>query len=298
MQRTTLGSPNDENTARAYVAGNDGTSHEVLVLVAALELRTPQKTICSPHIEVGSSHINDVAYCLGLYRTTLPGNLGMNSLLIGPSRMPSIDTGSQGLGVYHHTAKIPCFTASAFLIPSSQSAVVVMTNSLPLMDPTELIGQSILSLLLGEQVPADLPKLSERACAASLASQLANRETPHPSQSPLAAYEGDCYNIAENSVLPMTVCTPDLLMIVQGIPQTRYNPLPYDGDTFCWPADREDELCGRGVWPFTAPGWYKIVFGTSDNAGIDHLAWKHDPSAKPEIFQKLRNISEPKRNKL
>jgi hypothetical protein len=87
-------------------------------------------------------------------------------------------------------------------------------------------------------------------------------------------------------------------MIVQGKPQTRYNPLPYNGDTFYWPADRKDELCGRGMWPFTTPGWHKIVFGTSDNANIDHLAWKHDPSAKLEIFRRLKSISGPKRKKL
>jgi hypothetical protein len=231
MQRTTLGCPNNEKTPRAYVVGNDGTSHEVpfpnlsdnaglgggagakstikdlLLMYQSLlfayghqSQSSSDTTPASPfkHLRtIFSTHIeNDVAYCLGLYRTRLPGNLcigSMNSLLIGPSRMPSIGTDSQGLDVYHHTANISSFTASAFLIPSSKSAVVVITNSLPMMDPTDFVGQSILSLLQGEQVPADLSKLSERACAASLsshqvlASQLANRKTAQSPRFPLAA---------------------------------------------------------------------------------------------------------------
>ncbi|KAL2041446.1 hypothetical protein N7G274_005828 [Stereocaulon virgatum] len=209
MQRTTLGYPKDENTARAYVVSNDGTSHKVpfpnvsddtgfsdgagaktiikdLLLMYQSPLfayghqsqSTSGTTRASPfkylqaifplHIEVGSSDINDVAYCLSLYRIRLPGNPGvgsMNSPLIGPFRMSSIDAGSQGLDVYPHTANISCLTASAFLISSLESAVVVMTMLLPLMDPIEFVGQSNLYLLLGEQVPAD-----ERAFAAFVGS--------------------------------------------------------------------------------------------------------------------------------
>ena len=265
------------------------------------------KNIFSPHIGVGSSHTDDVAYCLGLYRTRLPGNLSiasMNNLLLGPSKVPHIGTDSPGLEIYHHTGNIPGFLASAFLVPSSESAVVVITNSLPLMDPTDFVGQSMLSLLLGERTQVDFVKLCNMACSASLASyqvlsaQLTKRKTAKSPTFPLTAYEGDYYNVAENFVLSIKAQPPGLLMTVQGMLQTRYNLLPYDGDTFYWPANREEELCKRGMWPFTAPGWHKIGFETSDKAGVHRLVWKHDPLAKPEVFRKLVDAPEMIRGKL
>lgn len=265
------------------------------------------KTIFSPHVGVGGSHIDDVAYCLGLYRTRLPGNLSIasiNNLLLGPSNTPRIGTESPGLEIYHHTGNFTGFVGSVFLIPSSESAVVVITNSLPLMDPTDFIGQSIVSLLLGEHMQADLLKLAKMACSASLASyqilsaQLAQGRTGKPHRFSLAAYEGDYYNVAGNFVISITAQPSGLRMTVQGMRQIRYDLLPYDGDTFYWPANREEELCRRGMWPFTRPGWHKIVFETSDNAGIHRLIWKHDPLAKPEVFRKLEDSSKIERGKL
>ena len=87
-------------------------------------------------------------------------------------------------------------------------------------------------------------------------------------------------------------------MTIQGMPQTHYNLLPYDGDTFYWPANREEELCRRGMWPFTAPGWHKIAFETSDNADVRRLVWKHDPLPKTEKFRKLVEAPGMKQSKL
>lgn len=55
------------------------------------------RSILSPYIGVSSSKIDDMAYCLGLYRTCLPNNLriySMNNLLLGPKRMPCIRSSS------------------------------------------------------------------------------------------------------------------------------------------------------------------------------------------------------------
>lgn len=102
------------------------------------------RSILSPYIGVGSSKIDDVAYFLGLYRTRLPNNLGicsMNNLLLVPKRMPRIGSSSPGLEVNHHTGNVPGYLASALLIPFTESAVVVLTNSLPFVDPTDFVGQ-------------------------------------------------------------------------------------------------------------------------------------------------------------
>jgi Beta-lactamase len=77
-------------------------------------------TVLTPHIAVGKAALKDQAYCLGLYRTRLPGNIGvasLNNLYLGSRKMPSIGASSSGLEIYHHTGNLSGNMASAFLIP-------------------------------------------------------------------------------------------------------------------------------------------------------------------------------------
>lgn len=252
------------------------------------------RSILSPHIGVGSSKIDDVAYCLGLYRTRLPNNLGissMNNLLLGPKRMPRIGISSPGLEVYHHTGNVPGYFASAFLIPSTESAVVVLTNALPFVDPTDFVGQLLVSHLLGEQPPQNLLELCKIGRSASLASykaltvQLEKHKTTLPPEFPLTAYEGDYFNAAGNFILSISKQGEGLLMTVQNMPKTKYQLVPYDGNTFYWPANRNAEL-KQCMWPIMSTGWHKVTFGATNNAIVDQLIWKHDPFGRAEVFHK------------
>ena len=156
------------------------------------------ETIFSPHIGVGTN-AEKLAYCLGLYRTHLPGPLlvaSINSLLLGPKKLPIIGKSSPGLEIYHHTGNMPGFLATALLVPSTQSGVVILTNALPFMDPTHLVGQLILSVLIGEELPTDCVALANTARAnglsayATLAAAVSKRKIVKPPRFPLRAYEG------------------------------------------------------------------------------------------------------------
>ncbi len=340
MRRTTLGRPDDENVAAGHAPRNDGTPCEIsfpnmndgvglagayavkssvkdLLLLYQGLLRAKQdqaetklnrtpglpfmhtNTIFSPHIGVGTS-ADKLAYCLGLYRTQLPGPLSVasiNSGLLGPKKLPIIGESSPGLEIYHHTGNMPGFLASAFLVPSTQSAVVVLTNALPFMDPTDLVGQLILSVLIGEELPTNFVPLAKMARAnglsayAALTAAVNKRKTSKPPRFALRAYEGCYWNVAENFCLDITVYGTmegaGLLMKVQGSLRTVYYLEPYDGDTFYWPPDREKELCEQGMWLNLRAASRKIVFGTSkDEQSISHLMWHHDGAAKPETFWK------------
>lgn len=199
------------------------------------------RSILSPYIGVGSSKIDDVAYFLGLYRTRLPNNLricSMNNLLLGPKRMPRIGSSSPGLEVYHHTGNVPGYLASAFLIPFTESAVVVLINSLPFVDPTDFVGQLLLSHLPGEQPPQNLVELCKLGRSASLASyealtvQLEKHKTTLPPGFRLTAYEDDYFNAAGNFILSITKRGEGILMMVPNMPLTKYQLVPYDGNTF------------------------------------------------------------------
>ncbi len=89
--------------------------------------------VFTPHTAVGNPAINEQAYCLGLYRTRTPGNLGvasLNNLFLGPRKMPSVGTSSPRFDVYHHTSNMPRTIASAFLVPSLEGVDLVFTTFL------------------------------------------------------------------------------------------------------------------------------------------------------------------------
>ncbi|KAG8531951.1 uncharacterized protein KY384_003587 [Bacidia gigantensis] len=252
------------------------------------------RAIFTPHIAIGGSDIENKAYCLGLYRTKLPNNIGyssMNNILIGPKKMPVAQSTSPGLQVYHHTGNVPGFVASAFLVPSSQSAIVVLTNALPLMDPTDFVGQLVLSRLLGQKPPSNLLELSKLGRSASILSygalnkQLQKHKTTKLPTFPLDTYEGHYFNVAGNFKLVIRRQSQSLIMNVQDLPLTKYELLPYDGDTFYWPANRDVEV-KQCMWPLPFAGYHKIQFAGMTSGSIDRLIWQHDPFAKPEVFKK------------
>ena len=352
MRRTTLGRPDNENVAAGYAPRNNGTPCKVgfpdmndgvglaggfagkssikdLLLLYQGLLRAKQdqaetkldrtpgllfvhtNTIFSPHIAVGTN-VEKLAYCLGLYRTQLPGPLSVasiNSGLLGPKKLPIIGKSSPGLEICHHTGNIPGFLASAFLVPSTQSGVVVLTNALPFMDPTDLVVQLILSVLIGEELPTNFVALAKMARAnglsayAALGAAVDKRKTVKPPRFPLRAYEGCYWNVAENFRLTITaygkIEGAGLLMKVQDSPRNIYYLEPYDGDTFYWLPDREKELCEQGMWLNLRAASHEIVFGTSkDEQSISHLMWHHDAAAKPETFRKRTPRSQGERYRL
>jgi hypothetical protein len=160
------------------------------------------------------------------------------------------------------------------------------------MDPTDFIGQLIISTLLDELVTIDFVNLSKAARRASIASYttliayLDKCKTAKSHQHPLAAYEDDYLSRAGNFVLSVTASNNGLFVKVKGSQRTMYDLLPYDGDTFYWPADHNEEVCNRSRFPSLWPNVHKFTFGTDSDGVVDRLSWGHDPAAKAEPFWK------------
>ena len=260
------------------------------------------RTIFTPHVKVDKkSSIDMQAYCLGAYRSQLPNNLSVasvNNFLLGKRKRELIGTGASGLEIFHHTATFPGYLASMFLIPSTESAVVALTNSLPLFDPTDFAAQLIVSVLLREQTPQQFVKLSKSIRDSTilayemLAGYLESQKTGQAPRFPLQAYEGDYYDKAGNYYNRVVAREKSLHMIVNGLLLTNYDLLPYDGNTFYWPPNREDEICNRGMFLFLYPGFHKVSFGSSVKGGsVDQMTWHHDPSASPETFSKREAVA-------
>ncbi|KAF2448051.1 beta-lactamase/transpeptidase-like protein [Karstenula rhodostoma CBS 690.94] len=242
------------------------------------------------------SGIEHVAYCMGLYRTKLPGFLSLASpnfyYTLGKKRLAPYGKSLAGTDVYHHSGTALGHLGALFLVPSTESAVVAFTNSQPLMDPADFVAQLALSRLLGPPPSLDFVKLAKLARAITLDNYkvledlIAKGRTDVPPTKPLAAYQGDFYNAIHNFVFSVSV-TDDGLNIRLQRGKTNFDLLPYDGDTFYWRVDREEEMCKKGMWGFMYKDWHLFRFEINSHGEVEKLLWKHDPYlASPEAFTK------------
>jgi CubicO group peptidase (beta-lactamase class C family) len=116
---------------------------------------TQLRTIFTPHIRLPGSRIENQAYCLGLYRTQLPGNLSCASLNASLPKEQLLILGKGGVGaqstneeIFHHSCGYPGTIGAMFLVPRTQSGVVVHTNATSRLDTADYSAQLLLAALL------------------------------------------------------------------------------------------------------------------------------------------------------
>ena len=158
------------------------------------------RKILSPHVGVGNASPDKQGFCLGIYRTQLPGNLSFasfNSILLDKKSNRQFGSAHTGRAIYHQAANFTGYTGSMLLDPQSQSAVFVLANSLPLFDISGILGEVLLGALLGEkdqshymELATSVKKLNTLVYAA-YASSLASKKTDINAPFPLEAFEGE-----------------------------------------------------------------------------------------------------------
>lgn len=258
-------------------------------------------TIFEPKIAIGENNIEDESYTLGWVRSKLPrglGNIGMNEYYLGgQDKMPIIGNSSPGTVVFHHDGSLVGMLSSVHLIPETETAIIVMTNSVPFTDPPDWVGQLIVETILGEKQPHDYIALSNKAKEfhftrfPELKAEIEKGKTGKPPTNDILAYEGKYYNEAHNFVLEVVRNGDGLKMISQGFSDAAYELRPYDGDTFYWSVDREEEMVHKCMFPWLWPGLHKVTFESNGSGNFDRLAWLHDPAQGLEYFTKSsRNL--------
>jgi CubicO group peptidase (beta-lactamase class C family) len=259
------------------------------------------KTIFTAHVGMGPperSGIEYVAYCMGMYRTRLPGFLSLASpnfyYTLGKKGLPPYGMSLAGTDIFHQSGTALGNGGAMFVVPSTKSAVVALTNSQPLMDPTDFAAQLALTALLGEAPAIDFAKSAELARSTTfrnyelLKEVIAQKKTDEPPTQPISAYKGDYYNALHNFVISVTVAVGgNSLDVKMQRGDTGFTLSPYDGDTFYWPVNREEEMCNRGMWGFMYKDWHLFRFTINANDEVESVAWRHDPYvASPEVFVK------------
>lgn len=105
---------------------------------------------------------------MGWVQAELPAVLG--TVGCDPGFMKSMSTAGKGkdIQIFYHQDIMAGYTTSAFLIPSTQSAIVVLKNSLSLNDAADWVGQAILEALLDVEEPNDYIEYAKESANAHL----------------------------------------------------------------------------------------------------------------------------------
>jgi CubicO group peptidase (beta-lactamase class C family) len=253
------------------------------------------RTVFSPQIAITGSTLERQAYCLGIYRTRLPGNLSCASLNGGlpQKQIPIFGAAEEGGSieeVFHHTGMAPGYVGTMMLVPRTRSGVAVLSNATPLMDAPDFTAQLLLSVLLSVKAPKNLHGLAALSVQTQLGwymkmkAALDSFKTDTPPTHPLAEYAGEYFNSPGNFKIVVTESSTGLLLSCQGSPITTYDLKPLDRDTFFWDVNRDLELeQGSNINPLLQ---FHIIHFKADKRGIGSLSWQHDRLMEADIFQK------------
>ncbi|MCJ1427521.1 hypothetical protein MMC29_005424 [Sticta canariensis] len=141
----------------------------------------------------------------------LPAPLGATGCNPGfAANMPVVDHGSDEAVLYHQ-GSLTGYTSSIFLLPNTESANFVMTNSISLNDYADWVCQLILETVVGTTQPNDYQGYAQESSVKHLTKlplmqkALDEQRVEGTSPKPMKAYIGRYYNAIENFNIMISV---------------------------------------------------------------------------------------------
>ncbi|KAI0202548.1 beta-lactamase/transpeptidase-like protein [Astrocystis sublimbata] len=237
----------------------------------------------SPQISMNKISERETSYALGWARVQTPGPLG--AIGINPEllqhrskRMPDVARGHESTLVFYHNGSMSGNLAAINLIPSTQGAVLVLTNSLALNDVADWIGQLYLEAYLG---------VADRNDYILWAHETAEIAVQWYSRLNTELEANRIHGTAPRRLTDENEGTTSLQMAFQGRTSEVFPLAHYQYDIFTWLQPR-DEFMKRGRLVGKTADYYKICFGPNTQVGvIDFLTWWYDGAlTAPEHFIK------------
>ena len=204
-------------------------------------------------------------YALGLARVQLPGTLGVIGL--NPSlvaKMPTIGKNAHSKLVIYHQGSYPGYLSAVFMIPEDEIVIVVLTNSLPLNDAADWLGQPVLEYVLDIPNKTDFVSLPQESvhnnlkAYAELDDFIASIKPRDPDH-PLEAYAGDYFNPPGNFAIRVTEADGKLQLHFQEAEWDAYLLTCIGEDLFTWVTDFENKV-RRGRWPLSGTDYFEFRF--------------------------------------
>ena len=265
---------------------------------------SPFKQVCqfmSAKIPIEEMYcLHERSHALGWTRTQTPGPIGgtgLNSQLMR-GYMPFVGRNSPPRLILSHQGYHSGFFGAVNLLPETQSAIVVLTNTLGLNDCADWVGQLILETLMNVGEPQDYIEWARDSAIHALTwhtilkRELEKHRIPDTYPRDLEQYVGTYINKRDLIKLVVThegtsekAC---LYFALQGLESEKYSLKHYHNDDFVWLQSRE-ELARRGKATVQESSYYKIRFEASDGGAINRLRWGHSPDITGgETFYKVR----------
>lgn len=248
-------------------------------------------TMLSPQVPMPGTSLLENTYAMGWVRTQIPQPLGSTSTNRAVmSSMPIVGRGSQPRLVINHNGSLSGFFSAVLLLPETDSAIIVLTNSISKNDCSDWISQLLLEALIDNDKKNDYVHLAQISSEASdqkmddIPRQLFSKQIPNTSHRPLVEYTGKYYNQNRLWFLDVFLTEDGLRFSMKGDRRYVYKLSHFHYDTFSW-IMTHDELVRLGRFPKNFPDMYLFKFTTEDDI-VDGLYWHNDPGITESEFFK------------
>jgi CubicO group peptidase (beta-lactamase class C family) len=253
-------------------------------------------TMISNQIPLDDPSHDSRFYGLGWIRTQLPGVVGLmgdNADLFDVKDLPVLGAGTAPMMVYYHQCSAPGYYAALLLFPETESAIVVLTNTLPLNDAADWIAQVYASTLFDFPEPADyvaVARESARRRVAGLDHVVSHFEDVRQDLAGVilrrlpSEYTGQYFSTSDTFKIEIhehpTVET-SLEMSFQGRESQCYELRYLHDDVFEW-AMSADESARRGRFPVMDPKYFEVSFRFDEDNRPSALTWAALDHVLPE----------------
>lgn len=226
--------------------------------------------------------IREKSYAAGWARSQLPttiDDMGINPGLV--EQMPLLARGIDSrLAVWHHGSLVGALSF-IMMLPETESAVVVLSNTLALNDTPDWIGELLVETLLDSPIRNDYVRLAyatanrTREKYAKLTKQIEEgRQAGGPTRS-LGDYSGLYVGFGGIFSIEVVEANNKLEILFQGRESQRYQLRHHHSDTFTWFMTYNEQI-KRARFPSYSRDLYFIHFKSENDHTIRALNWVHD----------------------
>ena len=225
----------------------------------------------------------ETSYAFGWARVQLPGkmgDIGCNPGLM-PQGMPIVGKGAPPQLVFYHQGSLPGALAAVLLLPDTESAIVVLTNTLGLNDTPDWVAQLVLEEMLevpnkNDYVAAARSSVAENAkWYPDTSEELSRNRKTDTSPRKLENYTGTYWDAIHVVKIEVSLEDGKLYWALQGLRSEKFSLEHYEDDTFTWLQPR-NELAKRGRWVDQGAEFWKLRFEVDNDGQAEKVFWVHD----------------------
>ncbi|KAH8902821.1 hypothetical protein BR93DRAFT_941136 [Coniochaeta sp. PMI_546] len=194
-----------------------------------------------------------------------------------------------------HQGSLPGALSIVMILSNTDNVIVGLSNSLALDDVSDWVGrlffQKILNVPSSERVDfiaaAYVSVAENLKWYPQLVTELGEARKNGTSPRALHEYAGTYWEAAHVFKIVVTAEEGGLYWAFHGLDSEKFKLNHYEDDDFTWLLPH-NELSRRGRWVGSNEGplFWKAVFKSSSEFGIDTLAWAHDTDVPPLQLKK------------